>query len=246
AKGAPVQTIRGTRNAGLNRVWWNLRSENSKEIRLRTSPLYAPDVKLNAEGWRPLPEGGRLTVLVPPGTYTVKLTVDGQEAGSQTLTVLKDPNSGGAESDIQKQTTMLFDLRKDLESAADMVNQIENIRGQLNKLRADHPDMKTAADDFEKKLTDIEDGLIQRTYTGQGQDTTRFGAKLIGKLGYLAGGVSGGDYAPNKQQQEVHAMFKSQLADLRKRLDGVMATDLTSFNRMLKDRNIGNVITGGQ
>ncbi len=249
AKGNTVQTIRGTRNAGLNRVWWNLRTENSKEVRLRTAPLYAPDVKLNAEGWRPLPEGGRMTVLVPPGSYTVKLTVDGQDAGSQSLTILKDPNDGATEADTQKQTAMLFELRKDLESAADMVNQIETIRAQLNKLRADQSgsaDVKTAADNFEKKLTDIEDGLIQRKYSGQGQDTTRFPAKLIGKMTYLGGGIATGDYPPNKQQQEVHAMFKAQLADLHKRLDGVMATDLSNFNRMLKEKNISTVISGGQ
>src|SRR5437764_623324 len=29
---------------GINRVWWNLTSEPSTEMRLRTSPLYAPDV----------------------------------------------------------------------------------------------------------------------------------------------------------------------------------------------------------
>src|SRR5712692_10813637 len=122
------------RTVSLNRVWWDLRTEQSKEVRLRTSPLYAPEVRLNAEGWRPLPEGGRMTVLVPPGTYTVKLSVDGQEL-SQPLVVRKDPNSGGSEDDIQKQTAMLFELRKDLESAADMVNQIESIRGQLESLK---------------------------------------------------------------------------------------------------------------
>ncbi len=246
AKGNAVQTIRGTRNVGLNRVWWNLRTENSKEIRLRTSPIYAPDVKLNNEGWRPLPEGGRMTVLVPPGSYTVKLTVDGQEVGSQSLTVLKDPNDGTTEADIQKQTAMLFDLRKDLESAADVVNQIETMRAQLIKLRADHADVKGAADDFEKKLTDIEDGLIQRKYSGQGQDTTRFPGKMIGKMTYLGGGIANGDFAPNKQQQEVHAMFKAQLADLRKRLDQIVSSDLPNFNRILRDKNIGNLIASGQ
>ncbi len=246
AKGNAVQTIRGTRNVGFNRAWWNLRTENSKEIRLRTSPIYAPDVKLNAEGWRPLPEGGRMTVLVPPGSYTVKLTVDGQEVGSQSLTVLKDPNDGTTEADIQKQTAMLFDLRKDLESAADVVNQIETIRAQLTKLRADHAEVKGAADDFEKKLTDIEDSLIQRKYSGQGQDTTRFPGKMIGKMTYLGNGIANGDFAPNKQQQEVHAMFKAQLADLRKRLDQVVSSDLPNFNRMLRDKNIGNVIAAGQ
>ena len=86
--------------------------------------------------------------------------------------------------------------------------------------------LKTAADGLDKKLTDIEDSLIQRKYTGQGQDTTRFPQRLIAKITYLAGGVSGGDYPPNTQQMEVHAMFKAQLADLRKRLDAVMTTDL--------------------
>jgi photosystem II stability/assembly factor-like uncharacterized protein len=246
AGGNTVQTIRGTRNVGLNRVWWNLRNENSKEIRLRTLPLYAPDIKLNNDGWRPLPEGGRMTVLMPPGTYTVKLIVDGQEAGSQSLKVLKDPNAGTTDVDVQKQTTMLLDLRKDLESAADMVNQIENLRAQLNKLRAEHADMKSAADDFEKKLTDVEDGLIQRRYTGQGQDTTRFPAGMIGNMTYLAGGISGGDFSPNKQQQEVHAMYKARLADLHKRLDAVTGTDLSNFNKMLKDKNVSTVIGGGQ
>lgn len=246
AEGKTVRTIRGTRNAGLNRVWWDLRAEPSKEVRLRTSPAYAPEVRLNAEGWRPLPEGGRMTLLVPPGTYTVKLTIDGQEFG-QPLTVLKDPNAGGNDADIQKQTTMLIDLRKDLESVADMVNQIESIRSQLENLKGvlrGNADVRSAADELDKKLTDIEDNLIQRKFTGQGQDTVRFPPKLISKINYLAGGVSSGDFPPNTQQQEVHTMFKAQLATLRKRLDDVVSTDLGNFNRILREKNIGNVIGG--
>ena len=41
-------------------------------------------------------------------------------------------------------------------------------------------------------------------------------------------------------------MFESQLADLRKRLDAVISGDVANFNRMLRDKNIGNVIAGGQ
>jgi photosystem II stability/assembly factor-like uncharacterized protein len=243
ADGQTVRTIRGTRNAGINRVWWDLRTEQSKEVRLRTSPEYAPEIRLNAEGWRPLPEGGRMNLLVPPGTYTVKLTVDGQEF-SQPLTVLKDPNAGGSDGDIQKQSAMLFDLRHDIESAADMVNQIETIRGQLDSLRSlvKNAEVKSAADDLDKKLIGIEDNLIQRKFTGQGQDTVRFPPKLISKINYLANGVSSGDFPPNTQQIEVHAMFKSQLAALRKRLDDVVSGDVAGFNRMLREKNIGNVI----
>jgi photosystem II stability/assembly factor-like uncharacterized protein len=247
-QGNTIQTVRGTGNAGVNRVWWNLRGEQSKEIRLRTPPQHAPEIRLNAEGWRTAPEGGRMTIMVPPGTYTAKLTVDGQEVGSQSIKVLIDPNAGGNEADIQKQTAMLMELRKDLESAADMTNQIEIIRAQLGDLRQLVRDasVKTAADDLEKKLTDIEDGLIQRKFSGQGQDTTRYPTKLIGELSYLAGNVADGDSPPNTQEQEVKTMFESQLAALRKQLEGVISTDLGNFNRMLRDKNIGNVIASGQ
>ena len=247
-QGQTIQTIRGTGNAGMNRVWWNLRNEQSKEVRLRTSPQYAPEIRVNAEGWRALPEGGRMTMLMPPGTYTAKLTVDGQEVGTQPIKVSIDPNAGGNDADIQKQIAMLMDLRKDLESAADMTNQIEIIRAQLNNLRQLVRDaaLKTAADDLEKKLTDIEDRLIQRKFSGQGQDTTRYPTQLIGKLTYLAGDVSDGDYPPNTQEQEVQSMFESQLASLRKQLDAVVSGDLANFNRMLRDKNIGNVIASGQ
>jgi hypothetical protein len=69
---------------------------------------------------------------------------------------------------------------------------------------------------------------------------------MIGNMTYLAGGIAGGDFAPNKQQQEVHAMYKARLADLRKRLDALTGTDLSNFNKMLKDKNISTTITSGQ
>jgi hypothetical protein len=61
--------------------------------------------------WRPAPGTRSITILVPPGTYTVKLTVDGKDY-TQPLKVLKDPHSNGTEGDIQiqnKLTTSLFD-----------------------------------------------------------------------------------------------------------------------------------------
>ena len=220
AQGQTVQTIRGTRTAGMNRVWWNLRTDQSKEVRLRTSPAYAPEIRLNAEGWRTLPEGGRVTILAPPGNYTVKLSVDGQEY-SAPLTVVKDPNTGASDEDIQKQTAMLYELRKDLEAAADMTNQIETIRAQLENLKGvlrGNADVRTAADDLDKKLIDIEDNLIQRKYSGQGQDTTRYPTKLIGKITYLAGGVATGDYPSRAARHGLAASgspFDQELADPR-------------------------------
>jgi len=44
----------------------------------------------------------------------------------------------------------------------------------------------------------------------------------------------------------VQGMFESQLSSLRKRLDDVVNGDLANFNRMLREKNIGNVIASGQ
>ena len=251
AKGQTVRTLTGMKSAGTNRITWDLRDELSKEMRLRTSPAYAPEIRVGAEGWRSAPEGGRMSLLVPPGNYTVKLLVDGQEL-SQPLTIKKDPNSGGSEADIQAQAAMLAELRKDMESAAEMVNQIEMVRGQLESLRlllaagADSAPVKAGADDLDKKLMDIEDNLIQRRLTGTGQDGVRWPVRLMSKINYLANGLSSSDFGPTTQQREVHAQFKEQLSAHRKRLDEVMSKDLRAFNELLRSRSMGNIIAGAQ
>ena len=62
-------------------------------------------MELPNQEWRSLGEGGRVTPLAPPGTYTVTLRAAGFEL-VQPLEVLKDPNSGGSELEIQEQVTM--------------------------------------------------------------------------------------------------------------------------------------------
>jgi hypothetical protein len=247
AKGQTIRTLNGTKNVGLNRVTWNLEGEGTTEVRMRTSPAFAPDVKLGPDGTRNAPGAGRLSILMPPGTYTVKLSAGGQVL-SQPLIVKKDPNSGGTEADIAVQTAMMLELKKDVETGSQMVNQIESIRSQLEKLTAtlnagsDSVAVKSATDAFDKKLIEIEENLIQRRLTGQGQDAVRWPPKLLTKINYLAGGLASGDFAPTKQQREVQALFKEQMAGLRQRMDEVLRQDLPAFNKLLADNNIKTVI----
>jgi len=133
AGGQLVRTIDGTKRVGLNRVYWDLRYEQSKQIQLRTPALYAPEVTAGEDGTRPLPEGGRISVLAPPGTYTIKLAAGGEEL-SQPLTVRKDPASAGSDADIKTQGVMLRDIQSDLEAAGAMVTTIESLRSQLMNL----------------------------------------------------------------------------------------------------------------
>jgi photosystem II stability/assembly factor-like uncharacterized protein len=241
AKGQLVRTLNGTKNVGLNRITWNLEGEPTTEVRMRTSPAYAPEIKVGPDGTRNAPGAGRMTILMPPGNYTVKLSVAGQNL-AQPLILKKDPNSGGTEADISEQTTMMLELRKDLETGAQMVNQIEFIRSQLLQLTSVSTSLKSAADDLDKKLIEIEENLIQRRATGQGQDTVRWPPKLLGKINYLAGGLASGDFAPTKQQREVHALFKQQLTALRQQLDAVLNQDLMALNKLLTDSNIKTIL----
>lgn len=264
SKGQTLRTIEGTKNLGINRVIWDLRGEQSKEVKMRTSPAYAPEITLGTEGTRPALGAPRISVLLPPGSYVVKLSVNSQEL-SQPVVVKKDPNSSGTEAEIQTQIAMLLELRNDQEKAADMVNQIELIRSQLYSITTllgtgragggssptvregsapsgDYPAIKAAADALDTKLIDIEEHLIQRKLTGQGQDTVRWPPKLLTKINYLANGLSGSDFGPTTQQREVHVLFRQQLSSLHQRLDDVVSRDLDAFNKLLRDRAIHNVI----
>ena len=246
SKGQTVRILTGTKAAGLNRVTWNLEGEPTREVRMRTSPAYAPEIRVGADGTRPGVGTPRSSILYPPGNYTVKLSVGGQEL-SAPLVVKKDPNSDGTEADIAAQMELLQQLRQDVDDASEMVNQIESVRAQLYQLTSaltnSDASVKSAAEGLEKKLTDVEDELIQRKLTGQGQDTVRWPPKLLSKLGYLGGGLSGSDSPPTNQQREVYSMFKQQLATIKQRFDSVMNQDVAAFNKLLRDKNIGPVIT---
>jgi photosystem II stability/assembly factor-like uncharacterized protein len=241
-KGEVVRKLTGTNTAGLNRVYWDLRYEPSKEVRLRTSPLHAPWLRVGPDGTRTAPGAGSLSILAPPGSYTVKLAAGGRDL-AQPLNVRKDPNSGGTEADIEAQMGLLFDLRKDLNSAADAVNRIEVARSQIEGLGRviDDAAIKKAGEDLNQKLMDVEMNLIELRLTG-GQDGVRYGSKLISKLSYLANGLAGNDFKPTSQQIEVQKVLKERLRNALSEIDGVMNSEMAGFNDMLRKKNIPNII----
>jgi len=242
--GAVVRTLSAPATAGLNRMYWDLRYEPTNAIRMRTNPLLpAPHVRLGPQGWRaPSGGGAAISILAPPGTYTVKLSVGGTEQ-TRPLVVRKDPHSGGTEADIQAQTEMLFNLRRDLNTAIDVLNRIEIVRSQLESLGrvVDDVSVRKAADDLNKTFTDLEMTLIDLRITG-GQDGVRYAAKLISHFGYLANGLSNADFRPTNQQAEVQELLAGRVRDTVTRFDALVAKDLAAFNDLLSSRNIQHVV----
>ena len=248
SSGRTVRTLTARPEAGINRVWWDLRFEPTHEIRLRTLATNAPEVTLNAQGWRPAPGERRMSLLAPPGTYTVKLTVNGKDY-TQPLKLIKDPHSNGTEGDIQIQTKMMTSLSGTMNTMADAVNQLESLRAQLLELKsalgteeASAP-IRSAADQLSDKLIAVEGELIQLKSTGRGQDDVRFSPKLISKISYLASGVESSDYQPTTQQVAVHDELKEQAGVQQQHLKLLLEKELADFNNLLRQRNVPNVIS---
>jgi hypothetical protein len=66
--------------------------------------------------------------------------------------------------------------------------------------------------------------------------------KLMGRLGWLAEGISVADFAPTTQQVEVQQLLHRQVLDSRSGLDGLLQREFPAFNARLRERGVGNII----
>ena len=218
ADGKPIRriSIAGADTvSGINRVWWDLSSDPSTVIELRTNP---PDQKLTRycpSGIRPFNNpvvGNSLTWLVPPGEYRLRLEVDlGARTVSKdgTIRVLRDPNARPDLGDdayrvvIAEQTALSRAIRSMLSAVAGDINGIEFVCFQIQQLREwlGDPAALRLLEGVDGELRTIEDRLVQRNITGNGEDLARFPARLVTNLVYLGGLVATGDYRPTDSQR---------------------------------------------
>ena len=133
---------------GLNRAHVGSALRSPQLIALRTTPPENPHIleepRFRGQDSRPITHWGAAQAevgpVVAPGKYTMRLTVDG-ESYTQPLEIVQDPSSTGSDADIRSQVKLQLRIRDDINSASDMVNQIEWMRKQLDDvqkmLRAD-------------------------------------------------------------------------------------------------------------
>ncbi|MBX9927830.1 MAG: hypothetical protein K2X99_02865 [Gemmatimonadaceae bacterium] len=241
AKGALVRTLAGSNDVGMNRVYWNLEDEENPELRLLTSPMYAPHIVVGPNG-RPS-DSPRISLLMPPGMYTVKLTVDGVEQ-SRPLEVRKDPNSAGTVAEIVAQQAMIAAIRTDVEAGNAVVRRAESVRVQAEALGRTVGDSAITAQlrVVEKKLAEAEMALVDLRLTGQGQDGVRFDNALLSKLGYLANGVSVADFKPTDQHTEVQRLLNSEVAAAIATLNRILADEIARMNPQLQGKGLPTLL----
>jgi len=246
ATGDTVRTIENKAKPGINRVYWNLQSNPTKEIVFRTTPEAAPWFPMSETRTRKNPNFNPNTYLVPPGTYTVHL-VAGKQSFKAPINVLKDPHSEGTMADIKAQTDFIVKARTDLNKVAEMVNAIESARRQLLDLQEalkakGDQSMTKQIGEMVKKLADLEGNLVQTKVTGNGQDAVRWPAKIGEKLDYLTNTAGTADFKPSDSHAEVYSKLKSELNAQEAAYDKLMKEDFVAFIKMLQNNNIGPVV----
>ena len=246
AGGKVVRTFKAPGAAGMNRVWWNLRTDDTRKVLLRADNPYAPETRYPPSG-KESPSLGRFSALVPPGTYTVTLGAAGQTQ-AQPVVVRRDPHSGAPDAEIVVQTAMVADVMTDLNATADMVNALEVARTQLATIRAtlapdsSSADLRASTDTMSAHLQSVEELLTQLSTTGRGQDQLRQPFRLGEQLVYLAGSLTSSDHAPTDAHRQVQAVLRADLQKARTQFDHVMTAELTAYKQQLRARNVPGAI----
>lgn len=242
--GDTLRTMKQEGKAGFNRVWWDFNDDPTTELVMRTKPRYAEWFPLDDNRTREAPMSP-VSNLVPPGTYQVHLQV-GDDEQTQTIKVLKDPNSEGTLEDIQVQTELLAKIKDDIEDISVTINEAEKIRRQLLDLKpllsADRKDVIKTLAAVDSTILEIENEMIQLKTSGTGQDGVRFPGKLMKKLSYLSAAVATADFKPADQHEEVFQVLHSRWETVKNEWQTAIDGPVAELLDMLQENEIDAVM----
>ncbi|HEV2915597.1 MAG TPA: hypothetical protein VGX92_20120 [Pyrinomonadaceae bacterium] len=216
--------------AGLNSFVWDLRYADAAKF---------PGMIL----W----SGETRGPLAVPGNYQVRLSVGGRTL-TESFEVKKDPRINATQADFAKQFELLVKIKDKLTETHNAIARIREVRRQLDDLvkrvkdQAEGRAIITAAQALNTKLLAVEEELYQ-TKNQSSQDPLNFPIRLNNKLAALAGVVSSADAAPTDQSYVVYEEQVGLIDAQLHRLEMILSTDLSAFNRMVREKNIPAVIT---
>ncbi len=213
---------------GLNEFVWNYRLPNATTI---------PGLIL----W-----GGSLAgPRVVPGNYQVKLTVDGKVIGTENFTVKADPRLATTQDEFQKQFDFLSNSRDKLSQTHEAILEIRDLRKQFEdlsaRLKPEQKDLKDKAAAISKKLTAIEEELIQ-TKIKSSQDALNYPIKLNNKLAALASSVDSADFPPTAQSYVVYSDLTGRIDAQLAQFAQIKSADIAEFNRLFAEKNLPVIV----
>jgi len=171
-----------------------------------------------------------------PGTYTVRLTVDGETATAP-LKVLPDPRSTDSPQDLEEQLRFSLDVRDQITRLTRLALKSQSVRKQLearNDLLAKEPgaaDLIAASKDLIAKL-DAVDAKLHNPKAEIAYDVLAMhgGAALYSRLSPLFEFVKSDDGAPTQGMRDVLAAYKQDLGTQEAALNALLDKDLAALN----------------
>ncbi len=211
-----------SKKVGVNRFGWDM----------RVSPSVKLDDKKAGRGDYAV-DGPQ----VPPGTYRVQLSV-GKQTYTQMLTIRSDPRlSATSQADLDAQHAFLLRVRDKLTQTHQAINRTRALCVQARAWESRSPELATAAADLVKKLTEVEEALIQP----KSEDPRSFPARLNVKLGTLINFADNADHAPTQQLLAIYDDIGGRIDAQLKRLDELIAGPVVRFNVLVAESGAGAV-----
>jgi hypothetical protein len=205
--------------AGLNHVQWDL----------RTQPAVAfPGMIL----W-----GVRTAMAptLPPGTYTVRLTADGQ-ARTTEVEIQRNPwITDVTDEDLGVQYAFAREIWEKVNEANSAVVAIRRMRVQLMERLEESDDsaLRQAAHELLSEAGEVEANIYQ-VRNRSNQDPLNFPIRVNNRLANLLSMVERGDGRPNEGMREVFQIMVNELQGYTARLDELWADELPAVNRELE------------
>jgi photosystem II stability/assembly factor-like uncharacterized protein len=215
--------------AGLNRLVWDLNYEGASEV--PHAPLWGGSTK-----------GPKAM----PGAYQLRLTVLGK-AYTAPLQVEPDSRINVTQADLQKQFDLLIKIRDKLDETDNAINQIRDLRDQINaineRLKGDPraKDVAAVGKALDKKITEVEEALIQ-TKARSGEDVLNFPIRLNNQLAALGGVVGSAATAPTQQSYEVFEMLAKSVDEQLAKWKAIVDADVNNYDDAVKQRGIPALI----
>ena len=203
-------------SAGMNRLVWDLRVNDPEQI---PGAFYSG----------PTPRGP----LVPPGRYTVKLTVDGVTRTAP-LVVVADPRVKDAEAAIKAKTDLAMATLADIDRLHHAVNAVRAAEAGVDKARKDLAGKASArpliaqADKLRARLADIEGVLMQVNMKGS-EANLAFPGMLNEQFASYALALEDADTAPTAQHREMYRSLHGQLEAELAKWEALKAGELAAF-----------------
>jgi photosystem II stability/assembly factor-like uncharacterized protein len=222
-------------NVGTNRVTWNLRYDSPPAF------SHTWEINANPHDTPASPEGP----LVPPGVYTLKLTVDGKNY-TQTVKVVNDPRSPATGQDIRAQFGLQVNLYDCIQKAWDGYQAVAAMKAQvadaLKQNKAD--DLAKAGEAFNAKLTAVGGsasfgrGFFRRGGPPPEPSFAMLNRSLIAQLQTL----DSGDMAPTEASGKAVEEACNSLKVVQSKWAALHAKELPAFNAVLAKYGIGPVV----